>query len=238
MRIAVIIATYELGKRGYDRLKMGLFSLYEQSHEAPLIYVVDGSGYDEATRFENDLEYETYPGIEFIGQMTMPMNLPVLWNTGMKYSNADYFLITGADFLYSSDLLDQYRAMARPDRFICKQVRMMPEGHRPTHEQIMNWDFPTYPYNEFGKAACGIQFFHRDWFTRSGGYDEDMVLLGGMDEDMLKRATAAGLEIHWMTEGDILHQWHPSEKNKMRIRGQMKKNWELRDTRTTIKRNG
>ena len=62
-------------------------------------------------------------------------------------------------------------------------------------------------------GAC--QAATTEWFKKVRGYDERFERLGGMDNDMHKRAKLDGLSEVWIhNEVCILHQWHSITKWK------------------------
>ena len=85
-------------------------------------------------------------------------------------------------------------------------------------------------HHDWGAQAPGLQTFHRDWFTLSQGYDENMSGWGGMDEDMILRAKRHFAKVEFVPFRAVYHVWHPPfKKTGQGNEAQQKRNWAYRD---------
>ena len=108
---------------------------------------------------------------------------------------------------------------------ICKQKKTMllcKVHNMAKKENIKNFNMKEYDEvkkrsnilnPECANGAC--QFTVSSWFKKVRGYDQNMFMWGGMDNDLVLRAKADGLKIKWIhSMTSILHQWHPILKSK------------------------
>ena len=207
--ITVIIPVYNLVQRGWQRVVSSIQSLEMQSYK-PSIVVVDGSG---------DVQYKILAkAIEVfhVKHIHFPMdefNLPALYNAAIRQSLTKWILCTGADFLFSKDMMEICLKYADDKRILFKEVGMLPNVNI-TRARVAAWNMKGWTYNRFGKLANGaIQFTSRKWFMNNP-HDERLSGWGAMDNMLAYQALKSSLEIFWIPrgEGDVLHQWHPAEK--------------------------
>lgn len=237
-KITVIIPTFNLQSlpgRGWQRVRMSVLSLQNQPCR---IIVSDGSyssGHDLLTKALDGLQCEIIhtPMLEF--------NKPDLLNTAIEECGESWFLCTDADYLFHPHFIEEAARYMSPGTVVLNKVRMMSERHAVTEDMVRWWTPPLchperFPFNPYGDLANGgCQLFHRSWFDRSGGYDERMSGWCGMDNDMVNRARMAGLDVVWMENPNLLHQWHPVNKGKtMDQRRKMERNWKLRDNMKNV----
>lgn len=159
-------------------------------------------------------------------------NKPKAINQGAKISKSEWLIFTDADYLFVPGMLQVANLSRNKDKMLLKQVECLPEGF-PVNQLVSKWDLAPKRLHKFahGEAACGgFMYHHRDFFKKSGGLDENMAGHGGMDEDYVNRAKNAGMQIEWLKEGRILHQWHPISKMRLpEQKRQTKQNWRKRN---------
>ena len=228
MNVTLIIPTWNLSNRGTDRIKWLLESLKGQGAD---VNVADGSPSNSEQAIIQDItcyfgyaDYQWQPNGEF--------NKPILVNWGGwqgVWRETEYLCFTDADYLFSPGLIEAALKIASPERFIYKGVELLSRNAVINETTIREWKFPRVSPNSWPpEIACGaFMFHHRSFFEKSGGMDERMSGMCGMDEDYFKRAKLAGLELVHLDEGQILHQWHPTLKRVETP--EMRRNWKLRD---------
>lgn len=208
--IDVIIPVYNLMKRGLDRVYYSCLSLEEQNCN---IWVINGSNQKEFNSLNNKLTRLRVNHIHF------PMNefnKPKLLNKGIQLSKATYILCTDADYLFKYDFIETCEKNVNEKRMLLKAVGLLPKI-RIYHHKISAWRFPkTALYIHKGKygenlANGGCQLAIRKWFLLNP-YNERMSGWGGMDNLCVNTARKT-LEIFWLKESEILHQYHRQEKN-------------------------
>ncbi len=206
----VIIPVYNIRKRGYERLHFSIYSLQNQS-VVPNIYICDGSSMGQEHDIRNIAKTN---GANYIHVDLKEFNKPILLNKGLAICNDEPTMCTDVDYIFKKDFCKTLMKNYKDDRYIVKQVMMSPT-RLPTQKMIDDWDFPMIYLNKYGKMADGAcQFASKEWFNRCGGYDERMAGWGCMDNQMTKRASLGDMEVFWMEESVIIHQWHKVEKGK------------------------
>lgn len=234
MKVDAIFGIHNIANRGFERVVNLCQSL--QVPECGVIWIMDSSKPFEYNRLHELLR--DFENVRHIHIKSEVLNKPLLLNTGIEMSEAEWVMCTDCDYIFSPNLLKICEGVRSKDRLLLKEVRMLPKGFKVTNKKIKSWDFPKTPFNRWGKIADGaMQYTSREWFLKVGGYDERMIGLCGMDNDLHARAKRDGLEIRWIHRGDIYHQWHPVE-TKLKTANQARRNWKIRDKDKTIKRNG
>lgn len=230
--IDVIIPVHNIAKRGLARVYNSVYSLLKQ--DVNQIFIINSSTDNEFNILNSLLKFKKVVHVHIPSE---EFNKPKLLNYGLKLSSTDYIFMTDADYVFKSDLLKVCKKHRSPNRILLKEVKML-KNMNITKQVIDRWLFPLrIPFNDFGKIADGaMQYAKREWFLKVGGYDERMSGLCGMDNDMHARAVRDGLEDYWVTESEILHQYHKVEK-ELKQANSAKRNWRLIDSDKTIKRN-
>lgn len=140
-------------------------------------------------------------------------NKPKLLNKGIQEANSKYIMATDCDYIFKSDFMKVCSEQRNENRMMHKQVKMLPNMNM-SKEKIALWKFPAAGFNIWGKLANGAcQYATKEYFVNNP-YPEDMAGFSGMDNIMTYMAFKEGLEIHWINESEILHQYH-SVVNKM-----------------------
>jgi len=202
--IDIILSVWNISNRGYERVLNMLFSLSLQRSFFGKIFIIDGG--KEYASLNNSIKRYT-----FTDHVRFPkdeFNKPMMINEGIRLSSADYCLVTDCDYIFSPDLLRLCSQYVDKDEIIFKEVFMLPRM-KITEQNILKWNFPRCKLNQWGHLANGaMQLACRNFFLKNP-YPEQMSGFGAMDNIMAYMAKAEGLQIQWMKEGVILHQWHP-----------------------------
>lgn len=210
--IDIIIPVWNLKERGIDRVWNSVYSLSFQAEYINKIIIVDGStpeNFDFLAKRLAPLQglviHQYYPLKEY--------NQPKLFNRGIAMSKAEYIMTTGADFLFSRDFLGWCMHYRDPDKLLHKEVKMLPKIHISKY-RIEKWEFPDAPYNQYGKRANGGCQYATSEFFKKVGYDERLSGFGCMDNMLAYQAIINDMHIHWIAEGEILHQWHTVKRTE------------------------
>lgn len=172
---------------------------------------MDGSDEDQY----QELKYFTdqYSFCNHVHLKQEVFNKPALLNYAIKNSDADYIIASDADYIFKRDFLSTYDKFCGPQKMLLKEVQMMPHMNI-TLNRIHFWQFDKYKLNRWGKLANGAaQCATREYFLNNP-YNEQMEKLGGMDNLAVYTAEKKGLDISWITESVILHQFHPISSMK------------------------
>lgn len=206
--VTVIIPIHNILKRGYLRVFNSCYSLVRQSDLKEII-IVDSS---------NDIEHEMLldivsrlDKIRVIRVKSKSFNKPLLLNTGIKHSLSEWVMCTDADYLFKSDFLDVCKEQRSEGSILFKEVKMLP-NIQIRRGSINSWSFPQSNFNEWGHLANGACQYATRQFFLSNPYPEEMDGFGAMDNIMAYIAYNNGLKIKWITESEILHQYHKVEK--------------------------
>lgn len=232
-QITVIIPVYNIAQRGYDRLMLSLYSLVGQNAH---VIVCDASNEEQAPIIQDICN--KFDFVRYVHFHLNSFNKPKLQNQGIILSETDWVLCGDVDFCYQTEFIDFIHGCTFDSNSFIVKLIYQTKDKKPTTHNVDTWQWQGKAEFDFGKEANGLQLFHKDWFTWSGGYDEKMEGWGAMDNDMVNRSKMAGLHITYVhaTEGpEVVHQWHKQEKNWSGP--DMRANWKIRDSRTTFKVN-
>lgn len=211
--LTVIIPVWNIQDRGLARLRYSLCSI---SKEVSVI-VVDGS--------ENPMPKEYIPFCKYVHTPTGEFNMPFLHNKGIEMTETEWVMTTGADFLFAPDFFTMCHKHRSKKRMLHKEVGMLPQLNI-TEGRIKGWSFPRVRLHEFGYLANGAcQYTTRRWFL-DNPYDEKMKWFSGMDNLQAYKALNTGLEVYWIKESEVLHQWHKTKKfSTPQMNAQSQINW-------------
>ena len=230
MNTTVIIPIHNILKRGFYRLDLSLYSLRNQCK----VIVVDSSepGQEVWHICRN------YPNVRYVPVRSSIFNKPLLHNTGVVLSDTDWVLMADADFCYQPDFITELEVRSKTPKDFFVKLIYATGNEFPTFTVVDNWAWKNKKPFPFGREANALQYFHKEWFAQCGGYDEQMVGFGGMDNDMVNRATLAGMNVQYIecdSGAEVVHVWHKQEKNWNG--SDMRANWKIRDNRKNIKVN-
>ncbi len=208
--IGVVVFTHNLMVRGCERVDNFLKSLKDVN-----IYVVSASN-DKSLDIID--EYCKKYGAKHIKQV---LNQDELWskswsiNVGLKIACAenDYVMVADIDNYYPENFIDVLRSRLSPNAINLCKVWMSPEGKAitKTAEQIKQ-DCKLLD-SRWADGAC--QCMSSGNWQIHGGYNEDMLMIGGMDNEAHCRANAMGLvDDNLDDETFIIHQWHNAFKSE------------------------
>jgi len=229
----IVMPVHNIAKRGLNRVYLSCISLLQQKQHFNYIWVINSSINIEYNGLEQLIG--KLPQINHIQIKQKEFSKPALLNCGIKLSDSQWIFCTDADYLFRRDLLEVCARERDDSTLLLKHVKMLPKLNIDEN-RVEKWDFPQCKFNRFGDLADGaMQYTTRDWFMKVGGYDERMVGLCGMDNDLHARAKRDKLDIKWVHDSEILHMDHPIDV-KMKTSNQAVRNWKIRDKDKTIVR--
>jgi len=201
--IDVVIPIYNIKKRGFDRLDYMLYSLHKQDVRKAIIVDSSNDG------GEHEIKHITknYNFGQYLHLRSQEFNKPKLLNYGIGQATTDYIMCTDVDYIFSSDYIRVCKVHRSETKMLYKEVQMLPKMII-RKKNIDIWQFPKTtdnPHNKLANGAC--QYTTRKWFIENP-YDERMSGWGVMDNMNCYMAKKSGLEIEWLDQGKILHQWH------------------------------
>lgn len=211
----IIIPVFNIKNRGLKRIYWSLESLSRQTVMPNKVYIIDGSNmaqYSQLKEFTDQFDF-----CEHISSPMYVFNKPVLHNIGIQKSNAEWIMCTDADYLFKQDFIETTQQFRNKKTFLLKAVGMLP-SYPINIGRIEKWRWPKVRLNIYegnngenlANGAC--QYTTRKWFL-DNPYDERMEGWGAMDNLQIEKAKRT-LEIFWMEDSEILHQYHPVLKNK------------------------
>lgn len=230
MDVTIIIPTWNLKSRGYNRLDHVLWSLKCQSVTPSNIIVSDGSDKDGAHRIQKITA--EFPDVQYmhIPQPVM-MNMPALYNRAASSTDTKYLFFTGADFVYGSDFIKDIEPKASPGKIVFVSTVMGGQQGIFSRKSISSWKGtwdrrsenvdrmkPHKAWGGWGEHAPGKQIYSRELFEATQGFDEKFVGISAFDTDMAFRiATVYGkmvrpIKKQWTHTKDCWHIWHKPDK--------------------------
>lgn len=210
---SVIIATKDLkqGNRDIRRLKWQCISLDRPDVQ---VVVMDGSRRAEHTLIR---ELLANTNAEVVHAPQDVMNLPKLWNHGVRIAAHDRILISGADFMFAPSFFDEIEKVHKDDRLTMCMCHELPHIGL-TEKMVRDWRWNWANIKVFFKAkprlANGIQYGTKALFL-DVPFDERMEKLGGMDNLHEYHCQQKGYDTFWWEQKLVLHQWHPISRMKL-----------------------
>jgi glycosyltransferase involved in cell wall biosynthesis len=207
--VTIVVATYNLKRRGVNRVDFLLYSLSLQDDQDFSVIIVDGSGYPQAMPIK--VISQNYQFCSYIHRPQMEFNKPALHNFGIACAESDMIMTTDADYLFRRDFVSTLKKTGGIDKFIVKRVMMLPKMLM-TYAKVSAWHWGRkVPFAKTGDGGC--QYASRDYFLKNP-YDERFSGWGVMDNHQHWQANEKGLKCEWMEGSEILHQFHFQEKFK------------------------
>ena len=209
---SVIIATKDL-KRGNRSLSRLFFQWVSLDRPGVEVLVMDGSNNAEH-KLICQMMAKTTAIVHHRPQETL--NLPALWNEGVRLATHGRILISGADFLYSPDFFTEAEKVWTPKRLVMCMTHELPNigiTERMVRDWLWNWPRIKVFFAANPKLANGIQYATKELFTKIP-FDERLEKLGGMDNLQAYKCEREGYEPFWWEQKNVLHQWHPISRMK------------------------
>lgn len=197
--IDVIIPVYNIQERGFNRVYLSCYSAKSD------VIIVDGSEYCHYIALNERVK--KLPNVTHIWFPLKSFNKPKLLNEGIRQSKKEWVMCSDCDYIFKYDLFAVCQKYRHENRMLFKEVLMLPNTNL-TVNRVDQWKFPPSKLNEWGKLANGaMQYTTRKWFLENP-YNEQMEGWGAMDNMTAYLAVKSGLELFWVKESEILHQWH------------------------------
>lgn len=136
-------------------------------------------------------------------------------NLGIKASKEEFIMTVDCDMILTKEIHKILNKHLDENCFIINT-----DVRRINISDIPNWD-KSWDWYETGsnisklnsKANGGMQVFSRKWIEKVNGYDEDLILFGAVDNDLVYRAQLSGLSIIDINS-PIYHQEHLKRKEE------------------------
>ena len=216
MKVDVIIPVHNIKKRGFKRLHLLCHSLMLQSDFIGKVYVPDSSTNEQYKMA--GMMVDTFDFVDHFKVDNQFFNKPKLINEAIKRSKSDYIFVTDCDYIFSKDLLKHCENRRDKKTILFKKTMDLPNMNYLNTSIIDRWKFPRLRKNAWGTLANGaMQYAHRDFFIKAIKDTPEYLNMegwGAMDNIIAYIAKHQGLNIHWIEEGLILHQYHRSEKRR------------------------
>jgi glycosyltransferase involved in cell wall biosynthesis len=208
-KVTIIIPIFNILKRGYKRIDNSIESLLLQKDHIDKIIIVDGSNDREYSLLNRDIK--DIPEVLHVRKKLDYFNKSVLLNYGIGLADSKWIMCTDCDYLFRIDFLSKCEDFRSDKRILFKEVKML-RNMRIEKDQVKKWNFPNSKFNEWGHLANGACQYASALFFKENPYPEGMSGFGAMDNIMAYIAYNKGLEITWLIDSEILHQYHRVEK--------------------------
>ncbi len=211
MIVAPISVITMIHNRDGNRLRRMAHSLRCQTIQPHDIIIIDTSyGEDAASNIRNSIgeSWSGLPQLRYIPRPQRVFNKSFALNIGIRKSKQEYVLVTDADFMFGSRLIERVMEEIE-DAFVLAEAGYLPD----VDIDSTFWDRLCKKVGspERKMSPGTIQAVARKWMNKVHGYDEKFHGgLGGMDDDMKVRAQKDGLRLVWLpfSEVQCVHQWH------------------------------
>lgn len=154
------------------------------------------------------------------------LGYPPIWNKGMglnyliKRAEARYIMASDIDNLYQDNFLSVVETKMDKDKIVLCHVHVSKPKHAKIFRRTQSIDDTLFQkikkeckfFNKnLADGAC--QLASKDWFMKYKGYNEEIRMWGGMDNELHLVANISGLEDEWLDgETSIIHQYHDNCK--------------------------
>ena len=193
--------------RGGQRLRNALASLARQKKAPPFGVTIVDYGSDRDCVERNDELCAWFHARHIVIPATV-WNKARALNYAIKRSEAPIIGTFDVDMIFSDNTLAAVeRAFSEnPASFLVCQVYDLPKDADTNN--LEQYAQPKYLHPSIGLG--GLQIASRNAFHTIRGYDERMLLWGGMDVDLANRMQRAGLTMVHLNDYGVqaYHQWH------------------------------
>lgn len=137
-------------------------------------------------------------------------------NLGIRQTKQPFVMCVDCDIIFPFESLVSIQNALRTDRFIVNtNVRRIKISDIPNWGKSWEWNESIGVGGRLNsKANGGIQIFSKKWIEKVRGYDENLILLGGPDNDLYNRALRDNLQILDINY-PIYHQEHDKRKEEI-----------------------
>jgi len=163
---------------------------------------------------------QQYQNFTLIQSPRQIFNMPYAFNLALQECRTPYIMFTGIDMMFSSNFVRFLTEKLDEGSFVMGMMGGLEPDYAIPYNPIEEWSkLKKICEDGWGihrKYSTGTQIASTDWFRKIGGFDERFVKLGGIDTDMMNKATQNGLAIKWIEweEAQIIHQWHSRSSMK------------------------
>jgi hypothetical protein len=143
----------------------------------------------------------------------------VALNKAVHLARTPYVCLTDADMIFPSHWIEIAQRHASPSRICLTPSRDLTDETLKTFllvESLDEWGTPAMrdhmlarqsePHPDVGQGAAML--VPRHWLLSVGGFDEQYQVWGCEDNDLVHRAEWDGLDVVWMRDTFVAHQWH------------------------------
>jgi len=137
-------------------------------------------------------------------------------NYGIKKSNGDYIMTIDCDIIVTKEVMERVLKSLGEKTFIINT-----NVKRINAKDIGKWNKSWGWYEDNNnlkrinsKANGGIQVFSRKWIYSVGGYDENLILWGAVDNDLYQRALFDNCRLIDINL-PMYHQEHPKKEDNL-----------------------
>jgi GT2 family glycosyltransferase len=141
----------------------------------------------------------------------------VALNRAAAGAESEHLVFTDADMIFSSAWVSTvwdlfWDTKARQGLWLTRSRDLLPAEQLPPNfvdTALIDENFLlefSEPHPDIGQGAATI--VPRDWFERVGGFDETYQIWGCEDNDIVLRAQWDHLQVQWLPNLFVYHQWH------------------------------
>jgi hypothetical protein len=135
-------------------------------------------------------------------------------NIGIRRVRTKYVLSTDSDIVFEKNYVSEsIRALEKdPFQVVLFPCLNLPEkvGKNMSFNQLKKAATPRF---KSGYVTPGINLALSYFYDKIRGYDENYLLWGGLDDDIIKRFRLLGLRVFNIKDNSsYLHQWHSLQK--------------------------
>ena len=202
--------------RGGNRLRNSIGSLRWQRDGAPAeVMLIDNGSRPDVAQDLKELADELDITLIRVGEPHDAWCKPLALNTGIQASRpaSPYVMTMDADMVLQDNFMSCVHSAltANANNLVLCQSSDLPRLGADTRPiALAEFDALRRRSRLRGTYGTGgIQAVRRSFLLEVRGYDEDMRWWGAMDNDMVRRARAHGMDVVWISDQtSMLHQWH------------------------------
>ena len=194
-----------------DLLDRTLYTLVNQSLPPHEIIVSDTSSDENYTKSIETITAK-YDIVQHIHNPLKTFNLGRSHNIGIKHTESEYILCTGAEMLFSQNYLEELSKIAASNVFMWSACGFLQKDTKYPDNIFAGWQelLAQIIPGSMGKMSPGtLHGAPRSWWFEVHGYDEQFPF-AYTDSDIIRRATIDTIERGAVRAdtAQVLHQWH------------------------------
>ncbi len=192
--------------RDINIVKNALDSLKSQTnHEFEVFFIDYGSSKEYQKAIGKIIEEYDFINYYYFNTIHQLWNKSKAINFALKQCKSNYFFVGDVDMIFRNDFIEKLKKLKSDSEAVYFKV-----GYLSKEESSLKKDFSKYNIHHYSnEQATGMTLYPKHLLMEINGYDEYCHGWGLEDTDVHLRLKNNGINVKFIDEVYMLHQWHP-----------------------------